>query len=162
MFCEWCGYEFYEVSAFFEGYSILKLDGSFCVGKYCSINCCVAQIEECGVDIDKFFKINEKTKINEKLTVLISSPKNYNRNVETQYNPKRKNLIDQIEKFKQEGRKPVIRMRMPEGETVFVDAIRGEVKFEHKFVPDFVLARADGSPLYTLAVAVDDVLMKIG
>ena len=28
-------------------------------------------------------------------------------------------------------------------------------------MPDFVLARADGSPLYTLAVAVDDVLMKI-
>jgi glutamyl-tRNA synthetase len=68
---------------------------------------------------------------------------------------------EQIEKFKQEGRKPVIRMRMPDGETVFTDAIRGEVKFEHKFVPDFVLARADGSPLYTLAVAVDDVLMKI-
>jgi len=28
-------------------------------------------------------------------------------------------------------------------------------------VPDFVLARADGRPLYTLAVAVDDVLMEI-
>jgi glutamyl-tRNA synthetase len=42
-----------------------------------------------------------------------------------------------------------------------VDAIRGEVEFYHKFVPDFVLARADGSPLYTLAVAVDDVLMKV-
>ena len=69
--------------------------------------------------------------------------------------------IDQVEKFKQAGRKPVIRMRMPDGETVFTDAIRGEVKFEHKYVPDFVLARADGSPLYTLAVAVDDVLMKI-
>ena len=68
---------------------------------------------------------------------------------------------DQAEKFKQEGRKPVVRMRMPDGETVFTDAIRGEVKFEHKYVPDFVLARADGSPLYTLAVAVDDVLMKI-
>jgi len=68
---------------------------------------------------------------------------------------------DQIEKFKQAGRKPVVRMRMPDGETVFTDAIRGEVKFEHKYVPDFVLARADGSPLYTLAVAVDDVLMKI-
>jgi glutamyl-tRNA synthetase len=39
--------------------------------------------------------------------------------------------------------------------------IRGEVVFEHKFVPDFVLMRADGSPLYTLAVAVDDVLMKV-
>ena len=68
---------------------------------------------------------------------------------------------DQIEKFKQAGRKPVVRMRMPDGETVFNDAIRGEVRFEHKYVPDFVLARADGSPLYTLAVAVDDVLMKI-
>ncbi len=68
---------------------------------------------------------------------------------------------DQVEKFKQAGRKPVVRMRMPDGETVFTDAIRGEVKFEHKYVPDFVLVRADGSPLYTLAVAVDDVLMKI-
>ena len=68
---------------------------------------------------------------------------------------------DQVEKFKQAGRKPVVRMRMPDGETLFTDAIRGEVKFEHKYVPDFVLARADGSPLYTLAVAVDDVLMKI-
>jgi glutamyl-tRNA synthetase len=68
---------------------------------------------------------------------------------------------EQIEKYKAEGRKPVVRMRMPDGETVFTDLIRGEVKFEHKFVPDFVLMRADGSPLYTLAVAVDDVLMKV-
>lgn len=63
--------------------------------------------------------------------------------------------------FEDEGRKPVIRMRMPDGETKFNDLIRGEVVFEHKYVPDFVLMRADGSPLYTLAVAVDDVLMKV-
>ena len=50
---------------------------------------------------------------------------------------------------------------MPEGSTTFKDEIRGEVSFEHKFVPDFVLVRADGSPLYTLAVAVDDILMKV-
>ena len=67
----------------------------------------------------------------------------------------------QIDEYKSQGRKPVIRMRMPQGETVFTDAIRGEVKFEHLYVPDFVLVRGDGSPLYTLAVAVDDVLMKI-
>ena len=67
----------------------------------------------------------------------------------------------QVTQFQSEGRKPVVRMRMPQGETVFNDAIRGEVKFEHLYVPDFVLARADGSPLYTLAVAVDDVMMKI-
>jgi glutamyl-tRNA synthetase len=52
-------------------------------------------------------------------------------------------------------------MRMPDGSTTFTDLIRGEVTFEHAFVPDFVLMRADGSPLYTLAVAVDDVLMRI-
>jgi glutamyl-tRNA synthetase len=50
---------------------------------------------------------------------------------------------------------------MPDGSTRFKDEIRGEVTFDHKFVPDFVLVRADGSPLYTLAVAVDDVLMKV-
>jgi glutamyl-tRNA synthetase len=69
--------------------------------------------------------------------------------------------LDQISKYRAQGRDAVIRMRMPKGETIFTDLIRGEVKFEHKYVPDFVLARADGSPLYTLAVAVDDVLMKI-
>jgi len=67
----------------------------------------------------------------------------------------------EIAAFQAEGRQPVIRMRMPDGETRFTDLIRGEVVFEHKYVPDFVLMRADGSPLYTLAVAVDDVLMKV-
>ena len=68
---------------------------------------------------------------------------------------------DQIAKFEAEGRKPVIRMRMPDGGTTFTDLIRGEVSFDHNFVPDFVLVRGDGSPLYTLAVAVDDVLMQV-
>jgi glutamyl/glutaminyl-tRNA synthetase len=52
-------------------------------------------------------------------------------------------------------------MRMPDGSTTFNDLIRGDVTFDHNFVPDFVLVRADGSPLYTLAVAVDDILMKV-
>ncbi|MGQ0467656.1 MAG: glutamate--tRNA ligase [Sporichthyaceae bacterium] len=63
--------------------------------------------------------------------------------------------------YEAEGRKPVVRMRMPEGTTSFTDLIRGEVAFENHLFPDFVLVRADGSPLYTLAVAVDDVLMQI-
>ncbi len=67
----------------------------------------------------------------------------------------------QIADYKSQGRESVIRMRMPDGGTTFNDLIRGDVSFDHKFVPDFVLARADGSPLYTLAVAVDDVLMKV-
>jgi glutamyl-tRNA synthetase len=68
---------------------------------------------------------------------------------------------DDVSRYESQGRTPVIRMRMPDGETRFTDLIRGEVTFEHKYVPDFVLMRADGSPLYTLAVAVDDVLMKV-
>ena len=68
---------------------------------------------------------------------------------------------DQVAAYKAQGRGAVVRMRMPDGTTTFTDEIRGEVTFDHKFVPDFVLVRADGSPLYTLAVAVDDVLMKV-
>ena len=83
-------------------------------------------------------------------------------NVAPGYNGHCRDLTqDQIAAYKAEGRAAVIRMRMPEGTTTFTDEIRGEVTFDHKFVPDFVLVRADGSPLYTLAVAVDDVLMKV-
>ncbi len=67
----------------------------------------------------------------------------------------------QVAAYEAQGRRPVVRFRMPDGSTTFTDVIRGEVTFDHQFVPDFVLARADGSPLYTLAVAVDDVLMKL-
>jgi glutamyl-tRNA synthetase len=83
-------------------------------------------------------------------------------NVAPGYDGKCRNLsAEQIAAYKAEGREAVVRMRMPDGSTTFVDEIRGEVSFDHKFVPDFVLVRADGSPLYTLAVAVDDVLMKV-
>jgi glutamyl-tRNA synthetase len=83
-------------------------------------------------------------------------------NVAPGYDGQCRNLSeDHIAAFRSEARQPVIRMRMPDGQTTFVDQIRGEVSFDHKFVPDFVLVRGDGSPLYTLAVAVDDVLMKV-
>ena len=83
-------------------------------------------------------------------------------NVAPGYDGKCRNLTaEQIAAYKAEGREAVVRMHMPDGSTTFVDEIRGEVSFDHKFVPDFVLVRADGSPLYTLAVAVDDVLMKV-
>ena len=63
--------------------------------------------------------------------------------------------------FEAEGRVPVVRFRMPEGEITFDDLVRGAVTFRTEFVPDFALARADGSPLYTLVAPVDDVLMEI-
>ncbi len=83
-------------------------------------------------------------------------------NVAPGYDGQCRDLTDvQIADYKAQGREAVVRMRMPDGSTTFTDEIRGEVTFDHKFVPDFVLVRGDGSPLYTLAVAVDDVMMKV-
>ncbi|MCX6317932.1 MAG: glutamate--tRNA ligase [Bacteroidetes bacterium] len=56
----------------------------------------------------------------------------------------------------------VIRIKMPENETVsFTDMIRGEVSFETALSDDKVLLKADGMPTYHLAVVVDDHLMEI-
>ncbi|THV43503.1 glutamate--tRNA ligase [Glycomyces buryatensis] len=63
--------------------------------------------------------------------------------------------------FRAEGRNPVYRMRMPDEAITFTDAVRGEVTTPGGTVPDYVIARADGSPLYTLTNPVDDALMKV-
>jgi len=63
-------------------------------------------------------------------------------------------LVAEGHAYEDEG---AIRLRVPdEGATVVHDVIRGEVRFEHSVIDDFVIARSDGSPLYNLAVAVDD------
>jgi glutamyl-tRNA synthetase len=50
-----------------------------------------------------------------------------------------------------------IRLRMPdEGVTVVNDIIRGQTAFENVLLDDLVIARADGTPVYHLAVVVDD------
>ena len=55
-----------------------------------------------------------------------------------------------------------VRLRVPdEGETVVEDVIRGASAFENRLLDDFVIARADRTPLYNFAVAVDDPEMGI-
>jgi glutamyl-tRNA synthetase len=69
---------------------------------------------------------------------------------------------EEVAKLLAEETKHVIRIKMPENETIsFVDIIRGEVGFETSLVDDKVLLKADGMPTYHLAVVVDDFLMKI-
>lgn len=63
--------------------------------------------------------------------------------------------------FRAEGREPVLRLRMPDEDITFTDLIRGEITFKVGSVPDPVLVRANGSPLYTLTNPVDDALMGI-
>ncbi|MET0758622.1 MAG: glutamate--tRNA ligase [Mycobacterium sp.] len=63
--------------------------------------------------------------------------------------------------FLAEGRRPVLRLRMPDEDLSWHDLVRGDTTFAAGTVPDFVLTRASGDPLYTLVNPVDDALMKI-
>ncbi|MCZ2806743.1 glutamate--tRNA ligase [Modestobacter sp. VKM Ac-2983] len=63
--------------------------------------------------------------------------------------------------FRAEGREPVLRLRMPDEDLAWTDHVRGEVRFAAGAVPDFVLVRGNGTPLYTLVNPVDDALMGI-
>jgi glutamyl-tRNA synthetase len=63
-------------------------------------------------------------------------------------------LLESGHAYEDEG---AVRIRVPdEGETVFHDAIRGEIATPNQAIKDFVIRRSDGSPLYNLAAAVDD------
>ncbi len=56
----------------------------------------------------------------------------------------------QVNAYLAEGRKPVLRFRMPDTAITFDDLVRGEITFQPEHVPDFALVRANGHPLYTL------------
>jgi glutamyl-tRNA synthetase len=69
---------------------------------------------------------------------------------------------EQRAKLAAEGRPRSLRFRTPDdGTSRFTDLIRGEVSVEWATVPDFVIVRSDGTPLFFLANAVDDVEMAI-
>lgn len=63
--------------------------------------------------------------------------------------------------FRAEGREPVLRVRMPDEDITFTDLVRGEITFAAGSVPDFVIVRANGFPLYPLVNPVDDAAMRI-
>ena len=54
-----------------------------------------------------------------------------------------------------------IRLKLNPGETTFDDIIRGEIIVNHRELDDFVILRSNGSPVYHLAVVVDDYDMNI-
>ena len=61
-----------------------------------------------------------------------------------------------------EGRPRTVRFRTPdEGRSTFTDIVRGEVSVDWSTISDFVIVRSDGSPLFFLANAVDDLAMGI-
>jgi glutamyl-tRNA synthetase len=63
-------------------------------------------------------------------------------------------LIESGHAYEDEG---AVRFRVPEeGELSFDDAVLGEITTPYSAINDFVIRRSDGSPLYNLAVSVDD------
>nr|WP_251127024.1 MULTISPECIES: glutamate--tRNA ligase [unclassified Exiguobacterium] len=79
------------------------------------------------------------------------------------YSGAHRNLtVEEREAFEAEGRKPSIRIRVPEGVTYkWTDVVKGDVSFESKDFGDWVIVKQDGIPTYNFAVVVDDHLMKI-
>ena len=69
--------------------------------------------------------------------------------------------VEQIAAYKAEGRQPVLRIRMPDEDITFTDLVRGEITFKAGSVPDYVIVRGNGDPLYTLTNPVDDAMMEI-
>ena len=63
--------------------------------------------------------------------------------------------------FRAEGRKPALRIRMPDEDVAFDDLIRGRIEFKAGSVPDYVIVRPNGDPLYTLTNPVDDAMMEV-
>lgn len=56
----------------------------------------------------------------------------------------------------------VVRFKTPiAGNTILEDVIRGNIVFSNSEIDDFIIRRSDGSPMYNLAVVVDDITMKI-
>ncbi len=54
-----------------------------------------------------------------------------------------------------------VRVRVPEGETTFVDQVHGPITVDHSTIEDFVIVRSDGLPTYQLSVVCDDIDMAI-
>jgi len=50
----------------------------------------------------------------------------------------------------------VVRFKVPDGDTIIDDLVQGRVKWNNQDFDDLILLRADGSPVYMLAVVVDD------
>jgi len=67
----------------------------------------------------------------------------------------------QVESFLKQGKKYVVRFKIPPGTTFVEDLIRGKVEFDNSLIEDFVIVKADGMPVYNFAVVIDDALMEV-
>ncbi len=76
--------------------------------------------------------------------------------------PRPSYTAEQMKRFADEGRTPVVRFAMPVRDYWFEDAVLGPRQgVDSRQVQDFVIRKADGMPTYHFAVVVDDAEMGI-
>jgi glutamyl-tRNA synthetase len=70
--------------------------------------------------------------------------------------------VEEVARRLADGETPPVRFRVPRpGATEFQDVVRGDMRFDHAQVDDFVILRSNGTPTYHLASTVDDVDYQI-
>src|SRR2546426_2878081 len=67
-------------------------------------------------------------------------------------------LLAEGKAYMEEG---AIRFRVPPGEVAWEDAVHGRISFQRADIKDFIILRSDRTPIYNLAVVVDDLDMRI-
>jgi len=63
--------------------------------------------------------------------------------------------------YEAEGRSSALRLRIGPGETAYKDLVYGDMTRSHDELDDFIVVRADGSPVYNCACVIDDHDMRI-
>lgn len=133
-----------------------------------------------GVEWDEFYRQSDRRDIYAKyLRKLLKEDKAYycfcledelevkrqeqmSRGLAPRYNGKCSKLSKkEIEKSLAEGKKSIIRLKVPAKKVKFTDLIRGQIEFDTSLIGDMAIAKDFSSPLYNFAVVIDDFEMKI-
>ena len=72
-----------------------------------------------------------------------------------QYSP------EQLQEFKKQWRKPVLRFQIPDKEIIYEDLIKWEIRFDGKLISDIVILKSDGIPTFLFSNVIDDWFMGI-
>lgn len=101
-------------------------------------------LEWLGISYDEFYRQSERGEVYKKyLEKMVKEDKAY------------------VSKEEEGESSEVIRFRNPNKEVAFTDLIRGDISFDTTELGDFVIAKNLDSPLYHLAVVVDDFEMGV-
>jgi len=133
-----------------------------------------------GIEWDEFYKQSERTEVYKKyLEKLLKEGKAYHcfcseeeleakrqeqmaRGAPAKYNGKCRLLPEkEVRERLRRGEGSIIRFRVPEKKVRFQDLIRGEIEFDSGLIGDFSIAKNTSTPLYNLAVVIDDFEGKI-